>query len=217
MSATPKRLDLRLDIGDLTAQQALVRTELTPPELVVAVLAEFHELEYLGNQAEAYCLRRQNDGEPLDEQRPLGTQLNSGDRLVLTERLAPVPDGATRPAAVLYLRERASGRVYRLSWLPALIGRPDQNLTDNELLAIDLADHAAGTRVSRRHAQIIARDGQYLVERLAPNPTMLIDQAGRTITLEEEPLPIQHGDTLLLERSQIALSFIVRNNPYDKE
>lgn len=217
MTASAKRLELLIDVGDLPAQRALARAELTPPELVAAVLEEFREIQSLGDRPEAYCLVRQAGGEPLDEQRPLGAQLSNGDHLALAERLPPLPAGAVRPAQALYLRERETGRVYRLAWLPALIGRPDASLPDNELIAVDLSDHPAGQRVSRRHALISERDGQYQVERLSPNPVALIDSAGRTIALEQAPLPIQHGDTLLLERSQIALSFITRKAQSDVE
>lgn len=217
MTTAMKRLELRIDVGDLLAQQALVRSELTPPELVAAVLQEFRELDHLSDQGEQYCLVRRESGAPLDEQQPLGAQLRVGDHLALVERQAPPPAGAARPAQALYLRERASGRVYRLEWLPALIGRPDSSLPDSELIAVDLSHHAAGQRVSRRHARIAARAGQYTVERLSSNPTALVDSAGRTIAVGEEPLPIQHGDSLLLERSQIALTLIVREHSRQKE
>lgn len=210
MTSPLKRLELRIDVGDLAAQRARIRGELTPPELVAAVLEEFRELEHLGDRPEQYQLRRHAGGDPLDELRALGAQLSAGDHLVLAELEPPLPAGAARPTQALYLRERATGHVYRLAWVPALIGRPDASQPGNELIAIDLSDHPSGQRVSRRHARIIEREGQYFVERLSPNPTALVDSAGRTITIEQEPLPIQHGDTILLERSQIALAVIVR-------
>lgn len=95
--------------------------------------------------------------------------------------------------------------------MPAIIGRADTNLPENELIGVDLAAHPAGLRVSRRHARLIERDGHYLVERLSPNPIAISNGTGQTIDVAQAPVPIHHGDTLLLVRSQIALTFLIRD------
>jgi len=209
MSTADTRLELTIDVVALPAQRALALASLTPPELVAAALAEFRELAYLGDQAAVYQLLRAG-GEPLDEERPLAAQLTGGERLALAERPLAIPQGAAPLRHALYLRERG-GQVFRLPWAPAVIGRPDPGLAGNELIAVNLSAHPAGQRVSRRHAQILERGGQYLVERLSPNPTAVVGDDGQTTPVEDMPVPIGHGDTLLLERSQIALTFLVRD------
>lgn len=208
MSATNNRLELTIDVVALPAQHALALASLTPAELVAAALAEFRELPYLGDRVSDYQLLRAG-GEPLDEERPLAAQLSGGERLALAERPVVVPQGATRPRQALYLRERG-GQVFHLSWAPAIIGRHDPSLAGNELIAVDVSAYPAGQRVSRRHAQIVERSGQFFVERLSPNPTAVIGSDCQTTTVADTAVPICHGDTLLLERSQLTLTFLVR-------
>jgi hypothetical protein len=210
MTSTTARLELSIDVLGLAGQRALARADLTPPEFVAAVLDEFRELPYLGEQAENYRLLRVATGDALDAQRPLGEQLTSGEQLVLEEIAVPLPKGASAPTRPIYLREQSSGQVYRLPWLPSIIGRPDASLAGNELIAVNLTGHAAGQRVSRRHAQIVERDGSYLISSLSSNPTSIRDASGRNILVESEPVPLSQGDTIVLERSQITLTFLWR-------
>jgi hypothetical protein len=209
--STLARLELTIDVVGLPGQRALALPSLTPAELASNILEEFREIEHLGTRPGDYQLVRATDGEPLEDGRPLSAQIAAGARLRLEERPVQLPDGAARPSHGLYLRERSSGQVFQLAWLPAVIGRADASLPENELIAADLAAHPAGQRVSRRHARLIERDGHYLVERLSPNPVAINDSAGRTIAVEQTPVPIHQGDTLLLVRSEIALSFIIRD------
>src|SRR5262245_5966918 len=112
MNANRTRLDISIDVVGLPGQRALVQADLCPPVLVAAGLDELRELEYLGDRPADYRLVRVANGEALDEQQPLGAQLQTGDHLALEERLAPLPEGAARPSRPLYLRERSTGQVF---------------------------------------------------------------------------------------------------------
>jgi len=211
MTANQSRLELRIDIFDHAAQRALALPMLLPAELVAAVIEEFREIEFLGSDPAKYELHKAADRTPLDEQVPIGQQLTADERLALVEREEPAPAGTQRPGRPIYLRYQASGAVYKLHWLPAIIGRPDGTLKDNHQLAINLSAHPAGQRVSRRHVQIVESKGKFYVERLAQNPTVIRDSQGSTTPVEQERHPIRDGDTIVLENSQIAFKFIVRD------
>ncbi|MEZ4726305.1 MAG: FHA domain-containing protein [Caldilineaceae bacterium] len=181
--------------------------DLTPSALIAAILQEFTVVEFLSNAPTQYAL--QLDGALLDPALPLVQQVRTGDHLVLLEKEAPIPPGAQRPSHALYLREQNSGIVYPLPWVPAVIGRPDRDQPHNEWLAVNLTDHRSGVRVSRRHAQITEEQGQFYVASLSNNPTYL-RQDILTTEVTAEPQRLHHGDVIILERSYIALKFIVR-------
>ncbi len=209
MSAEETRLELVVDVFDLAAQRALALSTLTPPQLVDAVLAEFRELEFLGDNADDYQLLKATDRSPLDDGATIGDQLGGGDRLILMERVAQPPAGTRPPGRLVYLREQGSGKVYPLHWQPAIIGRPDREQDHNDRVAVNLSNHPAGQRVSRRHAQIVESDGVFFVEPLSPNPTVVRDGQGTALPAQTRQ-PLRHGDVVYLENSQIALKFIVR-------
>ncbi|MEZ4662928.1 MAG: hypothetical protein R2911_35725 [Caldilineaceae bacterium] len=148
-------MDLVIDVFELKAQQARVLDNLRPPDLVKAVLAEFQELDYLGKSPAEYRLLRADTNAALDETEPLGSQLLRNDHLVLAERVQPTPSGAQRPEQNLYLRDVAANTVYKLHWLPAIIGRWDETQPNNNLLAVNLDAHAAGPRVSPPRADCL--------------------------------------------------------------
>ena len=210
MSGNEARLELLIDVFDRPAQRASAQASLLPAELVAAVLEEFREIEYLGADPTQYQLRKAATRAPLDEQAQIGKQLAAGDRLTLAERAEPTPPGARALSRPVYLRDQASGAVYALRWQPAIIGRADPTRADNPQLAVDLSAHSVGQRVSRRHAQIVEANGQLYVERLAQNPTAVKSSKGATTRLERDRLPVQAGDTILLENSEITLKLIVR-------
>ena len=208
MSANQARLELQLDIIGLAGQRALALPTLKPAEFIAATLEEFGEIEVLGQNAADYQLHKAGASEPLDAAVPLGQQVAAGDHLVLREREPALPAGTQRPSRPAYLRNQESGEVYKLHWLPALIGRVDSARADNDRLAVDLGSHPAGQRVSRRQAAISEKNGQFYVERTAQNATAVKDSAGLT-TLVEQRQPLQAGDTILLENSGIVLKFVL--------
>ncbi|PKO23708.1 MAG: hypothetical protein CVU38_02440 [Chloroflexi bacterium HGW-Chloroflexi-1] len=215
MASSQKRLDLRIDIFEKTDQQALALPELKPPQLVETILQEFRELEYLGDTPADYRLVRAADGYPLDDETPIGQQgLQEGARLRLEEIDLPLPEGAGRPSQPIYLREPRMGQAYRIHWQPAIIGRASERQPLNELVAVDLKSYTTGLRVSRRHVKLTEQDGVWYAENLSGNPASLVPQDGSAaIPLGARRQALHPGDALRLDRSDLALKFIVRAQP----
>lgn len=214
MASPSKYLELRIDIFEKANQRAQVLAELKPPELVSAILEEFgDEIDHLGADPDAYWLRKGRGNERLEDQQPLGDQLREGEHLVLEEADRSLPAHTHPPSHAIYLQEAATQRAFKIPWLPAIIGRPDPELPDNDLLAVDLSIHSAGSRVSRRHLRIWEENGAYYIQAASANPASLVrDKEG------EIPIPGGAGrekliplDIIRLDRSQIALKFIVRD------
>jgi hypothetical protein len=212
MGANQARLEVRIDVFEKTNQRALALANLTPPQLIEAILQEFRELEYLGDSAADYQLRKAQDRAPLADGQSLGEQLQGGERLMLVETGIPLPANTKPSTQPAYLREQSTGKVYKLRWQPALIGRPDKNQAHNEWIAVNLEGYKTGLRVSRRQAQITEENGQYFIESLSGNPTALKNGEGKTIEVTSTRQPLQHGDVIYFERSNIALKFIVRSH-----
>ena len=174
MSSSQARLDLLVDVFELQGQPARVLTSIKPPELVEAVLEEFRELEVLSDDPSAYYLVKANDRTPLDDTVEIGRQqLRKDDRLILEERMQPIPENTQKLAQHVYLREQNSGKVYRLHWQPAIIGRRAESHHD-EWVAVDLQPFPTGLRASRRHLMITEANGQFYVENLAKNPAAIL-------------------------------------------
>lgn len=211
MSASQTRLDLRIDVFEEKNQWAKPLASLTPPELIAATLQEFRELEYLSGNPDDYLLVKKDDLSSLDSEEPLQNQTPNETHLVLLEQERPLPSGAIRPSHPLYLRDQVSGKVFKLDWLPAIIGRPDPNQPHDDWLAVNLETYPTGLRVSRRHAQITEKDGRFLIQSLSRNPTILKKADGSEHPIGEQPTPLGNGDTVFLERSNITLKFIERD------
>jgi hypothetical protein len=210
MSGSKKRLNLRVDVFEKTDQLALPLPSLTPPEFIEAILQEFRELEYLSSSPADYALLKAEDQSPLIAEDKLNQQVKDGGRLVLIEGEVPLPGSTKQPTHPVYLREQVTGKVYKLHWLPAIIGRPDKNQALDDQVAVDLERYKTGLRVSRRHAQITEKDGHYFIHSLSRNPTSIKDSEGNMMPVTEEKRPLQNGDIIHLERSNIALKFIIR-------
>lgn len=215
MNQASKRLELTVDIFEAKGEGAEVLKEVRPPQLVRSILEEFSELEYLNGTPESYHLMRADTREVLDDDKTLEEQLPEGGRhLVIEERSLDLPLGTFAPSLSLYLREQQTGRTYRLHWYPAIVGRASPSQPHNEWVAVDLSQHATAPRVSRRHVQIMEEQGAYYVELISQNPSTLL-RPGQ----EPQPLlfqqryPLQEGDVIRLDRSEILLKFLVRREP----
>jgi hypothetical protein len=145
----------------------------------------------------------------LQEDVQLAQQVANESRLKLLEVERPLPPGTKRPSQAIYLRDVANGKVYKLHWLPAIIGRPDKNQPHDDRIAVDLESYQTGLRVSRRHAQITEQNGRYFIESLSRNPTTVKNEE-ETVDVGDKKRPLQHGDLIQLERSNITLKLIVR-------
>lgn len=208
-----QRLDLFVDIFEVKNEPAKALPELTPPELVDAILQEFRELEYLSDNPDDYQLViKEKDFPRLKNDTQLAQQPLGAGQLILVEKMPrKFPTGTERPSQHVYLREQTSGKVYKLHWQPAIIGRPDNSQEHNSWIAVNLEPFETGLRVSRRHAQITEKDGQFYVESLSRNPTSIKDVEGKTRRITDKKELLQDGEVILLERSNIALKFIVRS------
>lgn len=210
MSANQMRLDVRIDVFEKTDQWAKPLVTLKPAELVEGVLLEFRELEYLSDSSADYYLVQGEEAVRLQEEAPLSQQLANEARLQLKEVEKPLPKGGRRPSKAVYLRELETNQVYKLHWLPAIIGRPDKSQPYNELISVNLESYKMGLRVSRRHAQITEQNGRFFIESMSRNPTLLKGEVGDAVPVTEEKRPLQNGDIIQLSRSNIAFKFIVR-------
>lgn len=210
MNTSHGRLNLYIDIFELPNQHARALPDLTPAELVEAILQEFRELEYLGADPQEYALLTEN-GMPLNDEEILAKQLEDQAKLVLTEKEIEIPQKTQKLAKNVYLRETNTNQVYRIRWQPAFIGRPDKNQPNNDWLAVNLESHLRGLRVSRRHAVITERNGEYYIEPLSQNPTIVIRPDNTTQTLgTNNKVRLNPGDSIRLERSNITLKFLVQ-------
>jgi hypothetical protein len=212
MSSSQAHIALLIDIFDLAEQPARVLPKIKPPQLVEAIIQEFRDIEYLADDPAQYYLARAGDEAPLDEGVELGgQQLAPGARLVLRERDPAAPDGAQLFSQRIYLREQRLGKVYRLVWQPAVIGRRVESPShgDAQPVAVDLQPFATGLRVSRRHLSIGESDGELTVENLSNNPALIQRAGGLQLSIESGKIPLRGDDIILLERSQIALKVLL--------
>lgn len=215
MSNTQARIELLVDVIDLPKQRAHALPTITPAELIRAILQEFTELTYLGDDPANYRLCKGANQTPLAPDRPLGEQVRGGDHLLLQETIAPLPAGATRPSHPLYLREPGAGKVFPIHWLPAIIGRKDGGQADKEAVAVDLSVFPAGLRVSRRHARLTEEDGQLYIASLSDNPTALKHSTATEGDLQPvtaEKVAVTPGQKIHFVRSGIDLQVIVRES-----
>jgi hypothetical protein len=209
------RIELKIDLFDRSNQRALALPTITPGELIAAILQEFDDVDYLGKLVDDYVLYKVDDNSALDAGIALGQQVGANTHLVLREKEIALPSGASLPAVPAYLREMRSGTVYKLHWVPAIIGRPDKNQPQNQLVCVNLESHPSGVRVSRRHACITAEKDRFFIESLSNNPTQLRRDA-QTIDVTNEKQPLHDGDIIFLERSDISLKFVVRDGQIEQ-
>jgi len=213
--STHNRLEVFVDVFHNQNQRALVLPDITVSEFIEAILQEFKQarMEFLGDDpAEYHLLVRGDDVASLKPDLPVKNQLKGGERLVLVERTSPLPPGARPVTKPLYLRELSTNHVFRIQWVPAIIGRPDPTHPDNARLAVNLRDFETGLRVSRRHAQILEKHGEFFIETLSHNPTTVQREGDpMPIPVGASPLSIQSGDLIILNRSNIMLKVIIRD------
>ncbi len=210
MSNSQTRLDIRIDVFEKEDQWAKPLSSLKPPDLISSIFQEFRELEYLSGDPNDYFLVNKADASPLDPDESLNSQVSNNAHLVLQEQEQPIPPRTKPLSNPVYLREQTSGKVYKLHWTPAIIGRPDSNQVHDDWLAVNLETYPTGLRVSRRHAQITEENGRYYIKSLSNNPTIIKDESGDDKPIGNTPTPLANNDVFFLERSNISLKFIIR-------
>lgn len=214
MTTSVTRLELKINVFEQTAQQALILPGLTSSELIEAILNEFApDFNYFSDNKDDYQLVKSADQHPLPDDQKLSDVLKPGETITLIERSLALPAGSSRPRQAIYLREESSQHLYKLHWLPAVIGRRDTSTAVNPLLAVDLGNYTNGLRISRRHAQIVEdQGGQYVLESLAHNnPTVVVRPNERPVVIDGQRYQILHGDTIRFQNSELKFQFIIRN------
>ena len=203
MAGPVEYLELIVDVFDNTGQRARVKKTLTAGELVGEVLREFDDLDQ--KTPEAYALFLRGEEKPLERGLSM-EQLNiqDHDELVFKHAMPSERQSSAAGSKQYYLLEVLTGTRHDIHWQPAIIGRPDNNPSHNQLLAVNLLNSPGGMSISRRHAQVTFEEEQYFLEPLsATNPTFLNDA----------PLPAQSrtrlkpGDHIFLGSSRIELVF----------
>ncbi len=126
-------------------------------------------------------------------------QVDISPTQVLIQRNQPIPFGST---IFVHIQVELTGKQYGISWQPAIIGRRDLTQPErNKLLAVDLAGIPGANRISRHHACITRKSGQYYIESIHPqNPTYLNNR--RLTPWQREPAQpgnrIRVGDIMLI-------------------
>lgn len=196
-------LEVTIDVFDEAGQRAAVLRTLPVRGLIDEVVREFDGLEKSAAQSYAVYLKEGN--RLLDPNQTLAEQgVADHDELVFGWVQAARAPGrlVISSSRTAVLREEQSGMVFPIEWQPAVIGRPHSDPALNRLLAVDVSPLPNSRRVSRRHAQITERDGQYFLESLSPhNPTYM---DGAPVTGKR---PLQPGSRIHLGGSSIALVF----------
>ncbi len=208
-----ERIELTIDIFEKTGQVAHVLKTLTIRQLIEEILREFDEYLFLDlHTPSRYTLYKKGESEPLDPKKTIAEyHLSPGTELVFQERPPIVRSDVSPIVGNVYLREKKSGRVFKLEWQPAIIGRPDNvsihNDLPNNLLAVNMQSFETGEHVSRRHAIILEEKGHYFIESKSQNPTLLNGNPDPISQREE----LHDGDEIHLIHSQITLRFMVRS------
>jgi hypothetical protein len=166
---------------DQTRQEASIRKNLPIRQLIEEIRREFNLLEG------EYRLTLKGSSKPLEVDKTLeqlglqtgGELVFERERMRLSQQLVargskPAFQPIAGPAHA-FLREEDTGREYDIEWQPAIIGRADASHTNSlQRVAVDLNDMAEARTVSRQHARITERAGQYFIEAASErNPTIL--------------------------------------------
>jgi hypothetical protein len=200
-----KRVTIQIDFLGISTEVAQVRPDLTVGLLIQEILVEFGlEHPFLNqHQPHNYALRTSIDGIDLPPDQHIH-KIGKRGVLFFREKEIATPETAVAIEQPFYLRYRS--HVFKISWTPALIGRPIPGDVDNALLAVNLEPFSLA--VSRRQAKIMEVDGRFTIRSLSENP-ILVNGSPLPITPDSTDTPhihLQDGDTILLQRSGIALT-----------
>jgi hypothetical protein len=178
------RVILTIHLNETEKKRVNARRNVPVQALIDEIRSWF---DYPGGE---YLLFRMGREEPMDCSMTLAQHgLEDGDELHFMEgspeqmshSQASIERGVQEPIHAsdeAYLQEERRGQVFEIRWQPAIIGRLYQmNPSKNKLLAVDLSGIEGSDFVSRHHACVTERGGQYFIESLNPrNPTYVNDQ-----------------------------------------
>ena len=175
------RLHLTLEVraGNIGTKRVNVRASLTVGNLIAAIKDKF-------NLDGEFRLSPAGAAEPLPPETPLDQAGVHDDSTLVcvpvteaTGTLDAIRTGERHEFSKAYKRvwlaESSTLAEYDLAWQPAVIGRKDhRNPMNNRLLAVDLDTAEELPTVSRHHACITEKRGQFLLEDIqGRNPVYL--------------------------------------------
>ena len=214
MTIPDERIECRVDIFQHVEQRARVKPATLPEEMLAAIVEEFHvDIPYLGRNLDRYHL--QCDRALLQAGTPLGSQIQSGAKLTLVENELSKPIYAQQLDVPIYFKEIRSGHVFKVSWVPAIIGRLDPSHPYSEQVSVDLTRLENSVRVSRRHIELSERDGILYAQlkSLQNEATLLKKKQKERVKLNDRYVSLENGDILRLERSKIELEVMLLSKP----
>jgi pSer/pThr/pTyr-binding forkhead associated (FHA) protein len=204
-------IDVKIDIFEHSGQRARVRRNLTVRGLVEEILKEFDDIG--SDTPDKYVLHLKGIDRPLNPSHNLmQLDIQPQDELVLDyvrQTLRQMLD----PAQYAVLQDEVTGKEFDIQWQPAIIGRPNNEVDHNIMLAANLLLLPNGMTVSRRHAQIIVSEGRYYIEPLAENNPVFLNNNEVPFAAQQE---IRNNDRLAFGRSKLSMIFKARSQPVPK-
>ena len=201
-------IDVKIDIFEHSGQRARVRRTLTVRGLIEEILKEFDDIG--ADTPEKYVLHLKDSDRPLNaSQNMVQLDIQPQDEMVLgyvQQTLRQMLD----PAQYAVLQDETTGKEFDIQWQPALIGRPNNEVDHNIMLAANLLLLPDGMTVSRSHAQITFSNGRYYIEPLAENNPVFVNNKEIPANMEHE---IRSGDRLAFGRSRLSMVFKSRSQP----
>ena len=126
--------------------------------------------------------------------------------LVVSTR--PLTPPAQSPnARLLMVRGGTEGREFPITQDEALIGRWDPEC--GSYPQVDLSDEDTEAKISRKHARILRRDGNFQIEDLGSRNGTYLNRVTRLVP--NQPHPLKDGDEIIL--GKLFLKFFTAPHP----
>lgn len=198
------------DLFDEVNQEASLRRNISVRTLIADTVREFSLPEA------NYSFRLANGKTPLDFEKTIDQLgIQTGAQLIFQRERRGVGRSSNRAASIgalsgkreAYIKAE-NGQIFEITYQPAIIGRPDAaGNTTSQSLAIDLSGFEEARSVSRRHASMTERNGNYFVESLSEH---------NLVQVNEDPVEVGErrrladGDEILV--GKIPLTFKLRGS-----
>ncbi len=201
-------LDIRAD--NIGAKRVNVRSSLTVENLVATIKDKF-------NLDGEFRLTLQGASEPLSAEAPLDHAGVGEDSTLVCVRVTEATGtldairggerhGFSKAFKRVWLAEGSTLAEYDLAWQPAVIGRKDhRNPMNNRLLAVDLEPVEELPTVSRHHACITEKRGQFFLEDIQGRNPVYLDG---TRLRQGSQHPLTAGQTIQVGRVQLTFNLM---------
>jgi hypothetical protein len=206
------RRNLTLDIkaDNIGARRVNVRGSLTVENLIATIKDKF-------NLDGEFRLTLQGASEALVPETPLDHAGAEEDSTLLCVRVTEATGtldairggerhGFSKAFKRVWLVEGSTLAEYDLAWQPAVIGRKDhRNPMNNRLLAVDLEPVEELPTVSRHHACITEKRGQFFIEDIQGRNPVYLDG---TRLREGSQQPLTAGHTIQIGRVRLTFNLM---------